>query len=78
MRNGGKWFADLGVANSGGEKLFSMSGHLNNPGNFEIPMGTPFSELLNVCGACATVANLKGDSRWVICAGAERRNYDGL
>ena len=59
MRNGGKWFADLGVANSGGEKLFSMSGHLNNPGNFEIPMGTPFSELLNMAGGVRNGRKLK-------------------
>ena len=59
MRNGGKWFADLGVANSGGEKLFSMSGHLNNPGNFEIPMGTPFSELLNMAGGVRKGRKLK-------------------
>ena len=59
MRNGGKWFADLGVANSGGEKLFSMSGHLNNPGNFEIPMGTPFSELLKMAGGVRNGRKLK-------------------
>ena len=50
MRNGGKWFADLGVPNSGGMKLFSVSGHVNKPGNFEIPMGTPFAELLAMAG----------------------------
>lgn len=59
MRNGGKWFADLGVHNSGGEKLFSMSGHLNNPGNFEIPMGTPFSELLKMAGGVRQGRKLK-------------------
>lgn len=50
MRNGGEWFADLGVEGAGGEKLFSMSGHLEKPGNFEIPLGTPFSELLAMAG----------------------------
>lgn len=59
MRNGGQWFADLGVANSGGEKLFSMSGHLNNPGNFEIPMGTPFTELLTMAGGVRQGRQLK-------------------
>ena len=59
MRNGGKWFADLGVVNSGGEKLFSMSGHLNNPGNFEIPMGTPFAELLKMAGGVRNGRKLK-------------------
>ena len=50
IRNSGQWFADLGVKNSGGEKLFSVSGHVNNPGNFEIPMGLPFAELLAMAG----------------------------
>ncbi|MFM2396950.1 MAG: hypothetical protein RLZZ144_200 [Pseudomonadota bacterium] len=50
INNGGKKFADIGVPNSGGIKLFSVSGHVNNPGNFEVPMGTPFSELLKMAG----------------------------
>ena len=50
MRQGGDWFSKLGVEGSGGEKLFSMSGHLERPGNFEIPMGMPFSELLDLAG----------------------------
>ncbi|MGC9457658.1 MAG: NADH-quinone oxidoreductase subunit NuoF [Halothiobacillaceae bacterium] len=50
MRKGGQWFADLGVPNSGGTKLFSVSGHVNKPDNFEIPMGTPFAELLEMAG----------------------------
>jgi NADH-quinone oxidoreductase subunit F len=59
MRNGGQWFADLGVEGSGGEKLFSMSGHLNKPGNYEIPMGTPFSELLEMAGGVRDGNKLK-------------------
>lgn len=59
LRKGGKWFADLGVKNSGGEKLFSMSGHLNSPGNFEIPMGTPFPELLEMAGGVRNGNRLK-------------------
>lgn len=59
MRNGGKWFADMGVKNAGGEKLFSMSGHLNKPGNFEIPMGTPFPELLEMAGGVRNGHKLK-------------------
>jgi len=50
IRNGADWFLNLGKPNNGGEKLFSMSGHVNNPGNFEVPMGTPFSELLEMAG----------------------------
>ena len=59
MRKGGKWFNDLGVEGSGGEKLFSMSGHLNNPGNFEIPMGTPFKDLLEMAGGVLNGNKLK-------------------
>ncbi|MES9968367.1 MAG: NADH-quinone oxidoreductase subunit NuoF, partial [Sedimenticola sp.] len=50
MEKGGEWFKDMGVENSGGTKLFSISGNINNPGVFEIPMGTPFSELLEMAG----------------------------
>ena len=59
MRNGGKWFADLGVPNSGGLKLFSVSGHVNKPGVFEIPMGLPFSELLAMAGGVREGRKLK-------------------
>ncbi|MCX7122689.1 MAG: NADH-quinone oxidoreductase subunit NuoF [Gammaproteobacteria bacterium] len=50
LEKGGKWFADLGIPNSGGVKCFSISGHVEKPGNFEIPMGTPFSTLLEMAG----------------------------
>ena len=50
MREGGQWFLDLGKPNNGGTKLFSVSGHVNKPGNYEISMGTPFSELLEMAG----------------------------
>ncbi len=50
MRRGGEWFRDLGVKNSGGTKLFSVTGHVEKPGNFEVPMGIPFKELLEMAG----------------------------
>jgi len=50
IREGGQKFLGLGVPNSGGTKLFSVSGHVNNPGNFEVPMGTPFRDLLEMAG----------------------------
>lgn len=50
IREGFHWFLDKGVPNSGGTKCFSMSGHLEKPGNFEVPMGMPFSELLELAG----------------------------
>ncbi|MBC8210979.1 MAG: NADH-quinone oxidoreductase subunit NuoF [Gammaproteobacteria bacterium] len=59
IRNGGKWFADLGIPNNGGVKLFSMSGHLNAPGNFEINMGTPFKDLLALAGGVKDGRKLK-------------------
>jgi NADH-quinone oxidoreductase subunit F len=59
IRNGGKWFAELGVQNSGGTKCFSVSGHVNNPGNFEIPMGTPFATLLEMAGGVRNGRQLK-------------------
>lgn len=59
IRNGAKWFADLGVENSGGTKCYSVSGHVNKPGNFEIPMGTPFSDLLELAGGIRTGRKLK-------------------
>jgi len=59
MTSGGQWFKDIGVENSGGPKLFSVSGNVNNPGNFEIPMGTPFSELLEMAGGMKDGRKLK-------------------
>lgn len=59
MRNGGQWFADLGVPNSGGVKLFSVSGHVAKPGVFEIPMGMPFAELLELAGGVRQGRKLK-------------------
>jgi NADH-quinone oxidoreductase subunit F len=50
IRNGAQWFADFGVPKAGGTKLFSVSGHVERPANFEIPMGTPFRELLEMAG----------------------------
>jgi len=50
LRQGAEWFRDLGVANSGGAKLFAVSGNVNKPGVYEVPMGTPFAELLQMAG----------------------------
>ena len=50
MQHGGQAFADLGVPNSGGTKLFSVSGHVEKPGNYEVNMGMPFTELLQLAG----------------------------
>jgi NADH-quinone oxidoreductase subunit F len=50
VQHGGQAFLELGKPNNGGPKLFSVSGHVNKPGNFEVPLGTPFSELLEMAG----------------------------
>ena len=50
IRRGAQWFADVGVENSGGTKCFSVSGHVEKPGNFEVPLGMPFRELLEMAG----------------------------
>lgn len=59
IRNGAQWFADLGIPNNGGVKLFSVSGHVNNPGNFEIGLGTPFKDLLTMAGGVKDGRQLK-------------------
>jgi NADH-quinone oxidoreductase subunit F len=50
LRRGAEWFAALGPKNSGGTAIFSVSGHVNRPGNFEVPLGIPFSDLLELAG----------------------------
>ena len=47
------------MENSGGSKLFSISGNLNKPGVYEIPMGTPFAELLEMAGGMKDGYKLK-------------------
>jgi NADH-quinone oxidoreductase subunit F len=50
LRKGPQWFAELGPKNSGGTVIFSVSGHVAKAGNFELPMGIPFRELLALAG----------------------------
>jgi NADH-quinone oxidoreductase subunit F len=59
LRKGPKWFADLGPANSGGTVIFSVSGHVKNPRNIEVPLGIPFRELLELCGGMRNDRPLK-------------------
>lgn len=59
IRKGGKWFADLGPEKSGGTAQFSVSGHVEKPGNFELPMGIPFADLLDLCGGVLGGRRLK-------------------
>jgi NADH-quinone oxidoreductase subunit F len=52
IKNGGEWYATLGAStkNSRGTKIFSVSGHVNKPGNYEIEFGTTMAELLELAG----------------------------
>ncbi len=59
LRNGGQWFQDLGKPNNGGTKIFSVSGHVNRPGNYEVPLGTPFVNLLELAGGVRGGRRLK-------------------
>jgi len=59
LRQGGEWFASLGPENNGGTKCFSVSGHVNAPGNFEVPLGIPFRELLEMAGGVRGGRTLK-------------------
>ena len=57
--NGGQAFLELGKPNNGGPKMFSVSGHVNKPGNFEVSLGMPFSELLDMAGGVREGHQLK-------------------
>ena len=50
MNLGGEAYAALGKPNNGGTKIFSMSGDVAKPGNYEVPLGTPFATLLELAG----------------------------
>jgi NADH-quinone oxidoreductase subunit F len=59
LRKGPKWFADLGPEGSGGTMIFSVSGHVNRPGNYELPLGIPFRDLLEIAGGVRDGRRLK-------------------
>ena len=59
IRNGGKAYLDIGLPNNGGTKLFSVSGDVARPGNYEVPLGTPFSKLLELAGGMRDGSKLK-------------------
>jgi NADH-quinone oxidoreductase subunit F len=59
MNLGGEAYLEAGKANNGGTKLFSISGHVNKPGNYEIPLGTPFATLLEMAGGMRGGRKLK-------------------
>ncbi|TFZ04631.1 NADH-quinone oxidoreductase subunit NuoF [Ramlibacter rhizophilus] len=59
IRNGGQAYLERGKPNNGGTKIFSVSGDVELPGNYEIPLGTPFSKLLELCGGVRGGRKLK-------------------
>ncbi len=59
INRGARWFLELGTPKSGGTKIFSVSGHVERPGNYELPMGTPFAELLEIAGGVSGGNRLK-------------------
>ena len=59
IRNGGQAYLDVGIPNNGGTKLFSVSGDVQRPGNYEVPLGTPFSKLLELAGGMREGRTLK-------------------
>ena len=59
IRHGGQAYLECGKPNNGGTKIYSVSGDVNLPGNYEVPMGTPFSKLLDLAGGVRTGRKLK-------------------
>ncbi|MEY4978719.1 MAG: oxidoreductase (quinone), subunit [Pseudomonadota bacterium] len=59
IRNGGQAYLACGKPNNGGTKIFSVSGDVEMPGNYEIPLGTPFSTLLELAGGVRKGRQLK-------------------
>jgi NADH-quinone oxidoreductase subunit F len=59
IKHGGQKFLELGKPNNGGPKIFSISGHVEKPGNYEIPLGTPFKDLLEMAGGMRGGKKLK-------------------
>jgi NADH-quinone oxidoreductase subunit F len=59
LEKGGQWFLDQGTLKSGGFKIFSVTGHVNQPGTYEVPLGTPFKTLLEMAGGVRSGRKLK-------------------
>jgi len=59
FRHSGQEYLETGLPNNGGTKIFSVSGDVQRPGNYEIPMGTPFSTLLELAGGVPEGRKLK-------------------
>ncbi len=86
LQHGADWFHELGTPNNGGQKIFCMTGHVNKPGNYEVPLGMPFAELLELAGGVREGHQLKavipgGTSTPVVPADVMMQtpmSYDGI
>ncbi|HET8808140.1 MAG TPA: NADH-quinone oxidoreductase subunit NuoF [Methylophaga sp.] len=86
LQHGADWFHELGTPNNGGQKIFCMTGHVNKPGNYEVPLGMPFAELLELAGGVREGHQLKavipgGSSTPVVPADVMMQtemSYDGI
>ena len=59
LEKGAKWYADFGTEKSPGTLIFSISGHVNKPGNYELPLGISFEEVIDVAGGVLDGKKLK-------------------
>jgi NADH-quinone oxidoreductase subunit F len=59
IQNGPEWFSSFGTEKSPGTIIFSVSGHVNKPGNYELPLGISFGELLDYAGGMENDKSLK-------------------
>jgi NADH-quinone oxidoreductase subunit F len=59
INNGGQPYLEIGKPNNGGTKIFSVVGDVERPGNFEVPLGTPFAKLLELAGGVRKGRTLK-------------------
>ncbi len=59
LQHGADAYLEAGKPNNGGTKIFSVSGHVNRPGNYEVPLGTPFPTLLELAGGMRGGRKLK-------------------
>jgi len=60
MNVGPEAYLALGKPNNGGTKIFSVSGDVARPGNYEVPLGTPFAKLLELAGGMRDGKKIKG------------------
>ncbi|MFN0163157.1 MAG: NADH-quinone oxidoreductase subunit NuoF [Burkholderiales bacterium] len=80
IRNGGDKFLEIGKPNNGGTKIFSVSGDVEKPGNYEVPLGTPFAKLLELAGGMRGGKQIKavipGGSSMPVLTGEVMMNTD--